>query len=99
MKTIFHLRFFCATLWISLFVPNASAQFFENTFGNPLEAETTVDGKPLPNGKFIVLGNLFSGSTDKILLTELDPATVPPGKVSMNAPRYLLRKAGRSICE
>ncbi|MDX1911388.1 MAG: T9SS type A sorting domain-containing protein [Saprospiraceae bacterium] len=70
---------FCLSLLLSTF---ASAQTFENTFGSLANHDTPQDGKPIPNGRYIVLSNTLSYSNaSRILLTRL----AANGSVNMHA--------------
>ncbi|MFN0037184.1 MAG: T9SS type A sorting domain-containing protein [Saprospiraceae bacterium] len=69
--------FFCASLFSNLLI----AQQFENTFGSLANHEEPQDGKPIPNGRYIVLSNTLSyGPASRILLTRLNAN----GTVNMN---------------
>jgi hypothetical protein len=72
-----HAVFVCAIL---LTTP-APAQQFENTFGLPVNHEDPQDGKPIANGRYVVLSNTLSfGEASRILLTTLEAS----GAVSSN---------------
>lgn len=58
------------------------AQQFENTFGSLANHEEPHDGKPIPNGRYIVLSNSLSyGPASRIVLTRLNST----GSVNMHA--------------
>ena len=70
--------FFCAIL----FSQSLHSQQFESTFGSLANHEDAQDGKPIPNGRYIVLSNTLSyGPVSRILLTRLSPL----GSVEMHA--------------
>ncbi|MFN0216742.1 MAG: T9SS type A sorting domain-containing protein [Saprospiraceae bacterium] len=79
-----HSNSYClliAFCFAGLFSNPLNAQF-ESTFGSLVNNEEAQDGKPISNGRYIVLSNTLSyGPASRILLTRLNST----GTVSMNA--------------
>ncbi len=69
---------FLCTIYLTC--PSA-AQPFESTFGSLVNNETPQDGKPIPNGRYMILSNSLSyGPESRILLTRLNST----GSISLN---------------